>query len=188
MLEQPRSTQRQDPVVSELDHQITDRITELATQYGRYGYRRIADMLQLEGWRVNHKRVERMWSLEGLQVPKRQPKRRRLWLGDGSCIRLRPTHRDHVWSSDFVTDRASKGRKVRMLNIIDEFTRECLAIRVDWHIEAIDVIETLKDLFVTGRLPEHVRSENGPDFVAEILREWLHDLNVNTLFIEPGSP
>ena len=188
MLEQPRSTQRQDPVVSELDHQITDRITELATQYGRYGYRRITDMLQLEGWRVNHKRVERIWRLEGLKVPKRQPKRRRLWLGDGSCIRLRPTHRNHVWSYDFVTDRTSEGRKVRMLNIIDEFTRECLAIRVDRHIEAIDVIETLKDLFITRGLPEHVRSDNGPEFVADILREWLHDLNVNTLFIEPGSP
>ena len=188
MLQQPRSTQRQDPVVSELDHQITDRITELATQYGRYGYRRITDMLQLEGWRVNHKRVERIWRLEGLKVPKRQPKRRRLWLGDGSCIRLRPTHRNHVWSYDFVTDRTSEGRKVRMLNIIDEFTRECLAIRVDRHIEAIDVIETLKDLFITRGLPEHIRSDNGPEFVADILREWLHHLNVNTLFIEPGSP
>ena len=109
---------------------LTGRIVELASVYGRYGSPRITGMLRNEGWNVNHKRVERIWRDEGLKVPKKQPKRRRLWLNDGSCIRLRPTHRDHVWSYDFVADRTSDGRPIRMLTIVDEFTRECLAIDV----------------------------------------------------------
>jgi len=188
VLEQPRSTQRLDPIVSDTNKQLTERITALAVDFGRYGYRRITVLLKNEGWQVNHKRVERIWRQEGLKVPKRHRKRRRLWLNDGSCIRLRPTHRNHVWSYDFVADRTTDGRKVRMLNIIDEFTRECLAIRVDRHIEAIDVIETLKDLFITRGLPEYIRSDNGPEFIAEIIRSWLVDLDVTPTFIEPGSP
>ncbi|MEW5797869.1 MAG: IS3 family transposase [Bacteroidota bacterium] len=188
VLEQPRSTQRLDHIVSDLDAQITKRIVSLATDYGRYGYRRITAMLRNEGWRVNHKRVERIWRLEGLKVPQKQPKRRRLWLNDGSCIRLRPTQKNHVWSYDFVADRTSEGRKMRMLNIIDEYTRECLSIRIERKITANDVIETLKDLFITRGVPEHIRSDNGPEFVADILRQWLQDLQVKTLLIEPGSP
>ncbi len=188
MLEQPRSTQRLDPIVSDLDAQITKRIVSLATDYGRYGYRRITVMLRSEGWNVNHKRVERIWRLEGLKVPAKQPKRRRLWLNDGSCIRLRPEHKDHVWTYDFVADRTTDGRAVRMLNILDEFTRECLVIRVDRKITAHDVLESLTNLFVTRGIPKYIRSDNGPEFVADILREWLHRLDVGTLFIEPGSP
>lgn len=188
MLEQPRSTQRLDPIISDLDAQITKRIVSLATDYGRYGYRRITEMLRSEGWRVNHKRVERIWRLEGLKVPAKQPKRRRLWLNDGSCIRLRPEHKDHVWTYDFVADRTTDGRAVRMLNILDEYTRECLVIRVDRKITAHDVLEALTNLFVTRGIPKYIRSDNGPEFVADILREWLHRLNVGTLFIEPGSP
>lgn len=185
---QPRSTQRLVPKISDSTVQLTDRIIELALQYGRYGYRRITDELRRDGWHVNHKRVERIWRLEGLKVPQRQPKRRRLWFNDGSCIRLRATHKNHVWSYDFVSDRTTDGRAIRMLNIIDEFTRECLTIRCERKILAIDVIEILAELFITRGIPEYIRSDNGPEFVADLLREWLRDLDVRTAFIEPGSP
>jgi putative transposase len=145
-------------------------------------------MLQKDGWHVNHKRVERIWRQEGLKVPQKQPKRRRLWFNDGSCIRLRATHKNHVWSYDFVADRTHDGRAIRMLNIIDEFTGECLTIRCERKILAIDVIETLARLFIIHGIPEYIRSDNGPEFVADILREWLHGLDVRTAFIEPGSP
>ena len=123
-------TQRYAPQVEDDEEKLVARIIELATQFGRYGYRRITAMLRQEGWQVNHKKIERIWRKEGLKVPKKQPKRRRLWLNDGSCIRLRPEHKDHVWSYDFVMARTSEGRSFRMLNIIDEYTRECLAILV----------------------------------------------------------
>ena len=160
----------------------------MACEYGRYGYRRITAMLREEGWKVNHKRVERIWGEEGLKVPKRQPKRRRLWFNDGSCIRLRPEHRNHVWSYDFLAERTSDGKAMRMLNIIDEFTKECLAIKVGRKITASDVIDTLADLFIERGSPKFLRSDNGPEFVAELLRQWLKDLGVQTAYIEPGSP
>lgn len=164
------------------------RITELACAYGRYGYRRITAMLREEGWKVNHKRVERIWREEGLKVPKRQPKRRRLWFNDGSCLRLRPEYRNHVWSYDFLAERTSDGKAMRMLNIIDEYTKECLAIKVGRKITASDVIDTLADLFIQRGSPEFIRSDNGPEFVAELLRRWLKDLGVQTAYIEPSSP
>ena len=164
------------------------QIVWLACEYGRYGYRRITALLHWEGWRVNHKRVERIWRDEGLKVPKKQPKRRRLWFNDGSCIRLRPTHRDHVWSYDFVADRTSDGRPIRMLTIVDEFTRECLAIDVAKRLTSEDVLERLSDLFVHRGVPEHIRSDNGSEFTAKCVREWLGRVGVKTLFIEPGSP
>ena len=140
------------------------RMIELATQYGRYGYRRITALLQREQWRVNHKRVERLWRLEGLKVPKRQPKRRRLWLNDGSCVRLRPGHRDHVWSYDFVLTRTHDGRAVRMLTILDEYSRECLAIDVARRLTSEDVLERLTDLFIRRGVPDYIRSDNGAEF------------------------
>lgn len=164
------------------------RITSLACQYGRYGYRPITMLLRGEGWRVNHKRVERIWREEGLKVPQKQPKRRRLWLNRGSCVRLRAMRPNHVWSYDFVSDRTSDGRPIRMLTVIDEFTRECLRIHVARKIRAIDVLEQLADLFIIHGTPDHIRSDNGPEFVAEIVRGWLSRLGVQTLFIEPGSP
>lgn len=164
------------------------RITELAIEYGRYGYRRITALLRNEGWRVNHKRVERIWREEGLKVPKRQPKRRRLWFNDGSCLRLRPGYKNHVWSYDFVAERTSDGKAVRMLNIIDEYSRECLAISVGRKITASNVIDTLADLFLEHGRPKFIRSDNGPEFVAELIRGWLKDLGVQTASIEPGSP
>ncbi len=145
-------------------------------------------MLREEGWRVNHKRIERLWRQEGLKVPAKQPKRRRLWLNDGSCIRLRPQHRDHVWSYDFVFSRTHDGRPVRMLTLIDEFTRECLAIDVSRRMTSEDVLERLSDLFIQRGPPEYIRSDNGPEFTAHRVRDWLQNVGVETLFIEPGSP
>jgi transposase InsO family protein len=145
-------------------------------------------MLRQEGWQVNHKRVERIWRREGLKVPKKQPKRGRLWLNDGSCIRLRPGYKDHVWSYDFMTVRTADGRAFRILNIIDEYTRECLAILVKRSISSEDVIDQLFNLFIFRGIPEHIRSDNGPEFTAKAIRRWLNRLEVKTLFIEPGSP
>jgi len=176
------------PLATDEEARLVERIIELATQYGRYGYRRITAMLRQEGWQVNHKRVERIWRGEGLKVPKKQPKRRRLWLNDGSCIRLRPENKDHVWSYDFVTDRTADGRAFRILNIIDEYTRECLAILVKRCITSQDVIDQLFQLIIFRGIPEHIRSDNGPEFTAKAVRGWLSRLGVKTLFIEPGSP
>jgi transposase InsO family protein len=160
----------------------------LAQEYGRYGYRRITALLRREGWQVNHKRVERIWRQEGLKVPQKQPKRARLWLTDGSCIRLRPTHRNHVWSYDFMAARTRDGRPIKILTIIDEYTRECLAIVVARRIKSDDVLHCLTELFVKNGAPEHIRSDNGPEFTAKAVREWLSRIGVKTLYIEPGSP
>lgn len=139
VLGQHRSTQRKIPTTSDDEAALTADIIALALQYGRYGYRRITALLREAGWLVNRKRVERIWRQEGLKVPQKQPKKGRLWLNDGSCIRLRPEYPNHVWSYDFVEDRTHDGRKFRMLNIIDEFTRECLAIRVNRKLKAVGI-------------------------------------------------
>ena len=167
---------------------LTTAIVDLATRYGRYGYRRVTALLNAQGWRVNHKRVSRIWRREGLKVPAKQPRRGRLWLNDGSCVRLRPAHRHHVWAYDFVQDRTHDGRKLRLLTVIDEYSRECLAIRVARQLKAHDVLETMADLFELHGPPMYIRSDNGPEFVASALREWLFRLSVRTLYIEPGSP
>ena len=145
-------------------------------------------MLRDRGWTVNHKRVERIWRREGLKVPKRQPKRGRLWLNDGSCIRLRPERPNHVWAYDFVSCRTNEGRPVRLLTVIDEYTRECMAIKAARRIRSDDVMRTLTDLFTMHGPPEHIRSDNGPQFTSKAIREWLPRVGVQTLFIEPGSP
>ena len=171
------------------EKQLTAAIVDLASKYGRYGYRRITALLNNNrGWRVNHKRVERIWRREGLKIPQKQPKRGRLWLNDGSCIRLRPEHKNHVWSYDFVIDRTTNGKAFKILNIIDEYTRECLVTLVARKIKADEVIEQLFNLFIFRSIPEHIRSDNGPEFTAKVLRRWLDRLGVKTLFIEPGSP
>jgi putative transposase len=188
VLEQVRKTQRHVPRVMDDEELLTQRIAELATQYGRYGYRRITAMLKSENWMVNHKRVERIWRREGLKVPAKQPKRKRLWLSDGSCIRLRPEHRDHVWSYDFVKSHTADGRGFRILTIIDEYTRECLALYVARNITSRQVVEQLYELFILRGVPEHIRSDNGSEFTARTIRTWLADLGVKTLYIEPGSP
>jgi hypothetical protein len=165
---------------------LTADITALALQYGRYGYRRITAMLHQAGWIVNVKRVERIWRREGLKVPHKQPKRGRLWLNDSSCIRLRPEYPNHVWSCDFVEDRTHNGRKIRMLNVIDEFTRECIAIRVERKLKAIDVIDVLSDLFILRGVPTHIHSDNGPEFIAKALREWIAAVGAKTAHIMPN--
>ena len=163
MLGQHRSTQRRRPKGPDDEQALIDDITVLVRQYGRYGYRKIAELLRsTAGWVVNDKRVERIWRREGLKVPAKQPKKGRLWLADGSCIRLRAEYPNHVWSYDFVEDRTHEGKKYRMLNIIDEFTHECLAIRIDRRLKSIDVIDVLSDLFILRGVPGHIRSDNGP--------------------------
>jgi hypothetical protein len=159
-LGQHRSTQRKVPRGRDDEAALTADLVELARRYGRYGYRKIGALLKAAGWLVNDKRVERIWRREGLKVPGRQPKKGRLWDGDGSCIRLKPERRDHVWAYDFVEARTHDGRKIRMLNVVDEFTRECLAIRVARKLKGADVIDVLSDLFILRGVPEHVRSDN----------------------------
>jgi len=188
VIEQIRATQRYLPRASDDEEHLLIRIIELATQYGRYGYRRITALLKREGWKVNHKKVERIWRREGLKVPQKQPKRGRLWLNDGSCIRLRPEHKDHVWSYDFVMARTTDGRAFRILAVLDEYSRECLVMKVDRRIRSQDVIDQLYYLFLLRGIPEHIRSDNGPEFTAKAIRSWLNKVGVKTLFIEPGSP
>lgn len=185
---QHRSTQRKPRTPRADEDVLTSAIIALAERFGRYGYRRITALLQEDGWSISAGRVYRIWRREGLKVPQKQPKRGRLWLNDGSCIRLRPTHSGHVWSYDFVQDRTHDNKVFRMLCIIDEFTRECLAIRVERKLNSRDVLDTLGELFLRHGPPEHIRSDNGPEFIAIALREWLERLKVKTLFIEPGSP
>jgi putative transposase len=163
-------------------------VIRLARTYGRYGYRRITVLLRREGWQVNHKRVERIWRQEGLKVPQKQPKRGRLWFNDGSCVRLRPTHRNHVWSYDFVVDRTHDGRSVKMLTVIDEYSRECLAIVTERSLKSDDVLDCLTEMFIRHGAPEYVRSDNGSEFTAKVVRRWLSHIGVQTLYIEPGSP
>jgi len=189
VLGQHRSTQRRVPAGRDDEERLTADIVELARQYGRYGYRKIAELLRsTAGWVINDKRVERIWRREGLKVPAKQPKRGRLWLTDGSCIRLRAERPNHVWSYDFVEDRTHEGRKYRMLNVIDEFTHESLAIRVDRKLKSIDVIDVLSDLFILRGVPEHIRSDNGPEFVAKSVQQWITAVGAKTAYIAPGSP
>lgn len=167
---------------------LTQAIIGLASEYGRYGYRRITWLLKEAGWTVGTDRVQRIWRREGLKVPSKQRARSRLWLNDGSCIRLRPQRRNHVWSYDFVEAQTHDGRKVRLMTLIDEFTRECLAIRVARRINSLGVIETMADVMLTRGVPEHIRSDNGPEMTSKIVRSWLASVGARTLYIEPGSP
>jgi len=188
LLGQWRGTQRYLPTQRDDEDRLTRTIIELASRYGRYGYRRITALLKEAGWRVGRDRVERIWRREGLKVPQKQRPRGRLWLNDGSCARLRPERENHVWSYDFVSATTHDGRTLRMLNLIDEYTRKCLVIRVARRLNSYDLIETLADVMLLHGIPEHIRSDNGPEFVARKLRKWLSDLGAKTLYIEPGSP
>lgn len=170
------------------EDEVRAQIIDKACNYGRVGYRMVASMLRNEGILINHKRVERIWREEGLQLPQKQVKRQRLWLTDGSCIRLRAEHRNHVWSYDFVEDRTMDGRKIRWLNIIDESSRECLSSTPRRSWRNTDVIEVLSDLMILHGTPEYIRSDNGPEFIAKNLRKWLAAVGVITTYIEPGSP
>jgi putative transposase len=189
VLGQHRSTQRRVPTGPDDEERLTADIVELARRHGRLGYRKIAEMLRsTAGWIVNDKRVERIWRREGLKVPAKQSKQGRIWLADGSCIRLRAERPNHVWSYDFVEDRTHQGRKYRMLNLIDEFTHECLAIRVDRKLKSTDVIDVLSDQFILRGVPEHIRSDNGAEFVAKAVQDWIGAVGAKTAYIERGSP
>ena len=188
VLGQHRSTQRKPPQGREDEARLTADVIELAREYGRYGYRRVAVLLRRAGWQVNHKRVARIWRREGLKVPHKQKKRGRLWLNDGSCVWLKPEHPNHVWSYDFVQDRTSDGRAYRTLNILDEYTREALMIRVDRRLNSTDVMDALTDLFIQRGPPRFIRSDNGPEFIAQKVRDWIELVGAKTAYIEPGSP
>ena len=187
-LGQHRSTQRKVPRDRKDEAQLTEDIIEYARQYGRYGYRMVTGLLNNSGWHVNLKRVERIWHREGLKVPRKQKKKGRLWLNDGSCVRLRPEYPNHVWSYDFVQDRTYEGRAFRTLNIIDEYTKEALMIRVNRKLNSIDVVDALTDLFILRGPPLYIRSDNGPEFISEKVRKWITAVGSKTAFIEPGSP
>ena len=188
VLGQHRTTQRHVPRGREDEERLVADMIELARQYGRYGYRRVAALLRDAGWQVNDKRIERLWQREGLKVPPKQPKKGRLWLNDGSCIRLRAEYVNHVWSYDFVHHRTDDGRAFRTLNVLDEFGRECLAIRVKRKLNSVDVIDVLTDLFILRGVPAYIRSDNGPEFIAEAVRSWISAVGAQTAYIEPGSP
>jgi transposase InsO family protein len=187
IVDQPRGTQRYTVIARADEDVLTQAIGELASQYGRYGYRRITALLNDVSWDVGCDRVQRIWRREGLKVPRKQRPRSRLWLNDGSCIRLRPEQRNHVWSYDFVEVLTHDGRKVRLMTLIDEFTRECLAIRVARRINSLGVIETMADVMIARGVPEHIRSDNGPEMTAKIVLSWLASVGAKTLYIEPGS-
>jgi transposase InsO family protein len=153
VLDQHRSTQRKASSRPDDEAALTADIITLARAYGRYGYRRITALLRDQGWHTNHKRAERIWKQGGLKVLPRHSKRGRLWLNDGSCVRLRPERPNHVWAYDFVEDRTREGRKFRMLNVVDEFTRECLEIRIARKLGSVDVIDVLTDLLVSRGVP-----------------------------------
>ena len=161
---------------------------KLAKRYGRYGYRKIAALLHMEGWEVNHKKVERLWSEEGLQLPKRHKKRRRLYHKDSSVIRLRPQYQNHIWSVDFVHDKLSSGRSYKMLTVLDEYTRQALCVEVKSRMGSADVLEALYPLLLTRGKPEYIRSDNGSEFIATALQLWLRRVGIKPIQIYPGSP
>lgn len=188
VINQSRSTKRYRPKFTDDKIKIRSRVIDLAKEYGRYGYKRITILMRQEGFMINKKQVYRIWREEGLKVPKKQPKKSRLWLNDGSCLRLRSDYKNHVWTYDFVSDQTHDGRKIKILNIIDEHSRECLISFVARRIRSIDIIFILADLFLKHGVPKHIRSDNGPEFIAKHLVKWFKTLDLQPLFIEPGSP
>jgi len=184
-----RTAYRYIPVRLPDENEVETEIIELATNFGRVGYRMVTNMMRNKGRRINHKRVERIWSKLGLKLPKKQTKKRRLWLNANSCIRLRAEHKNHVWSYDFVEDKTwNNGKKIRILNILDEYEHECLASipRRSWRNN--DVINVLADLMITKGTPEYLRSDNGSEFTANKIKNWLSNIGVTTAYIEPRKP
>jgi putative transposase len=188
LLGQWRGTQRYLAIQRTDEDALTRAIIALASEYGRYGYRRITVELHKAGWPVGKDRVQRIWRREGLKVPQKQKPRGRLWLNDGSCVRLRPERANHVWAYDFVKAMTHDGRALRLLVLIDEYTRECLAIRVARRLGSAEVIEVLAEVMLGRGIPENIRSDNGPEFIAQELRKWLGKVGTEALYIEPGSP
>ena len=188
VLGQPRSSQRYRHREQDDERRLVARMLELVREHPRYGYRMITGRLRAEGWRVNCKRVYRLWRAEGLKVPRKQHKRRSLGTSAGGCVRLRAEHVNHVWAWDFVYDTTVDGRPLKWLTIIDEYTRECLALEVSRSLKSQEVLDVLRDLFVIRGVPKFIRSDNGPEFIAVAVRDWLENAQVGTLYIQPGSP
>jgi putative transposase len=188
VLGQPRSTQRQTPKTSEEEGRLVGRMLELVRQHPRWGYRRITVLLRREGWRVNRKRVYRLWRQQGLKVPRKQRKKRRLGHSGNSCVRRPAEHKDHVWTWDFLHDRTSDGRPLKWLTLIDEYTRECLALEVDRGMTAKAVKTVLAGVVQQRGAPVHIRSDNGSEFIASAIRTWMATAGLKTLYIAPGAP
>lgn len=185
---QPRTTQRYVPTKPVTDRPLVGAMIELARQHPRYGYRRIHAMLNTDGFRAGRDRVHRLWRLHGLKVRKRTVKRRRLGSSANAVTRHRAEYIDHVWTYDFVSDQTADGRRLKILTVEDEFTRESLAIEVARRITGRDVVRVLAELFAVRGVPRHIRSDNGPEFIAHAVRDWLETNNVGPLYIEPGAP
>jgi len=188
VLGQPRSSQRYRPARRDDEGKLTGRMLELARQHPRYGYRRVWAVLRQERWRVNRKRVYRLWKKEGLKVPQKKRKRRRLGTSGNGIVRHRATRKDHVWAWDFIHDRDERGRPLKWLSLIDEYTRECLALEVERSMTAAGVIDVLAQVLLIRGVPGHIRSDNGPEFIAHAMRQYLETAGVRTLYIEPGAP
>ena len=170
------------------DDRLRPELIRLARQYGRYGYRMIAELLRAEGWHVNHKKVERLWREDGLQLPARHKKRKRLSLKDASVIRLRPKYQNHIWAIDFVHDKLSNGRPYKMLTVMDEYTRQALTVHVDTKLGSAEVLEALYPLIIQRGKPEYIRSDNGPEFASEMFQTGLKRVGIEPIHISPGSP
>jgi putative transposase len=189
LLGQSRSSQRyQAQPKSEEEKNLVQRMHELVVKYPRYGYRFMTAKLRQEGWRVNFKRIYRIWRQEGFKVPKKTRKKRRLGHSGNSCVRLKADHKDHVWTWDFIHDRTATGQPLKWLGITDEYTRECLALEVHRGITADRVLDILTNLFLTRGVPRHIRSDNGPEFIAKAIRRHCEQAGLEMLYIEPGSP
>jgi putative transposase len=188
VLDQPRSTQRYAGQSPDDEARLVARMLELVRERPRFGYRRIAALLQLEGWGVNVKRVYRLWRREGLKVPKKSRKRRGKGTSANACHIRRAEHKDHVWTWDFVFDRTTSGTTLKWLSIVDEYTRECLMLKVSRSITSEDVIDTLAELFAMRGVPGCVRSDNGPEFIATAIECWFAKTGVQSLYIAPGAP
>jgi putative transposase len=191
VIAQPRSSQRYEGRRADRDRPLLERMIALSRENPRYGYRRVWALLRWEGWPVNKKRVHRLWRKEGLKVLDKQRKRRRLPIllgtSEDSCTRRQATHPNHVWSYDFVMDLTEGGRRLKMMPVVDEYSRECLSIDVERSITAEDVVSTLASLFRQRGAPAFIRSDNGPEFIAKTIKIWLEASGVKTLYIEPGS-
>ncbi len=188
VLGQPRSTQRQTPKTREDEGRLVARVLELVRRHPRYGYRRIWALLRREGWRVNRKRIHRLWRKQGLKVPRKQRKKRRLGSSANSCVRRPAEHKDHVWAWDFLHDRTTGGRTLKWFTLVDEYTRECLALEVRRGMTAGAVNAVLAGVVRERGAPMHIRSDNGPEFIAKAIRSWMTEAGLETLYIEPGAP
>jgi putative transposase len=186
--QQPRSTQRYTPQVKPDEPVLIRRMHELVRRYPRFGYRRIGAMLRAEGRRINLKRVRRLWKKEGFRVPVKTHKKRRLGHSDNGILRRRALHKNDVWTWDFVHDSDQAARPLKWFSLVDEYTRECLALEVNRHMTAVEVIEVLAEVFREHGVPGHIRSDNGPEFIAEAIRQYLGQAGIGTLYIEPGAP